>query len=447
MKSSQRDSSKSKTNIKKGIELLGLRSLKSVSDPKLRQHLPRKAKVSGEVLELNSCIFGGFEDVVREFRGKKTIKSVQMKQCSVEKLNNEALSPSRTLTAVAFDNCDASIFKLFKNQEALTKIEVSNNDWTWNRFPHDIFNEICGKSKNLEHVVLDGIGTGSYFDCDKFPYEIKKLETSMITFNWYVGLKSARVNFLESQRGSLKDLTIHELPYDFDGGEVLKYIIEEMDLKTFYYGKIPLILNGKKQEVKEFEASEIQITSAIEIIKQFKCQKFILKLSNRELSVDYLKKVIDSVANIFNDITEFEVIDNSCGLFGVFVGLYGKFTNLEKLTFRTNDRNINKILECLPLMPNLEEIYLTSTAPRASERYQTILKFAQNLKIIRVQDNSVGEAQGYFGDRVNVAAIEEANAPSRSNTQRENEGDESRRNTGGGDEDDGDDGDDYGACK
>ncbi|CAH1735069.1 unnamed protein product [Chironomus riparius] len=164
-------------------------------------------------------------------------------------------------------------------------ITVINNDWTWHGFPHDIFNQICRNSKSLNHLVLIGAGTGSYFDSDEFPFKITKLETTMITFHWYIGIKSARVDFLKSQKGSLKELTIHELPYDFDGGKVLKYIIEELNLDTFYYGKIPLILNGQKQQVKEFTASEIQITSAFEMIQQFpSIKKFTLKISGTDKS-------------------------------------------------------------------------------------------------------------------------------------------------------------------
>lgn len=119
--------------------------------------------------------------------------------------------------------------------------------------------------------MLIGSGTGSYFDSDDFPYFIEVLEATMITFHWYVGLKSARIKFLTTQKGHLKELTIHQLPFDFDGGKVLKYIIEEMDLKKFHYGKIPLILDGQKQDVREFEANEIQVQSSFEMF-QFKSE-------------------------------------------------------------------------------------------------------------------------------------------------------------------------------
>ena len=261
---------------------------------------------------------------------------------------------------------------------------------------------MCKNSKNLDHLVLIGAGTGSFFDCDEFPFKITKLETSMITFHWYVGIKGARVDFLRSQKGSLKELTIHELPYDFDGGKVLKYIIEEMNLNTFYYGKIALILNGQKQKVKEFTASEIQITSAFEMIRQFpSIEKFTLKLSNTDVSSDAIEKIINPPTEIFKNLKEFEVIDNSKyrGIFGIFLGLFKNLRNLQKLTLRTQDRNLNTILEYLQIMPKLEEIQLTSTSPRAVERYQAILKLAPNLKNIFIPSQTFNEANQAFGSR------------------------------------------------
>lgn len=349
-----------------------------------------------EILEINNLKFRNFKECQEFFFGLENLKSLKLNKCQVENLNSEKLSPIRTLNNISFQKCSNNIFKIFTNQDSFEKITVINNDWTWNGFPHDVFNEIC---RNCINLVLIGPGTGSYFDSDEFPFKITKLETSMITFHWYVGIMSARVNFLESQKGSLKDLTIHQLPYDFDGGKVLKYIIEEMNLDKFYYGKIPLIVNGKKQEFKEFEVSEIQITSAYEMIRQFpSIEKLTLKLSNTDICSDAIEKIINPPTNLFNNLKELEVIDNSTyrGIFGVFLGLYKNLHNLEKLTFKTQDRNINTILECLPIMQNLHEIQLTSTAPRASERYETILKIAPNLKKIFISCQSANEAHQAF---------------------------------------------------
>jgi hypothetical protein len=130
-------------------------------------------------------------------------------------------------------------------------------------------------SPNIRHLELIGEGTGSYFDCDEFPYKIESLEASMVTYHWYVGINTARISFLRAQTGYLKELTIHQLPYDFDGGRVLKYIIEEMRLDKLYYGKIPLILNGTKQQVKKFAANEIQVQSIYEMFRQFPSNVYV----------------------------------------------------------------------------------------------------------------------------------------------------------------------------
>jgi len=387
---------------------------------------------------------------------QKGAENLQLTDCSIKNLDNdEVLPPISSLKRITFNKCNDNIFKIFTKQESLEQITVINEDRTWIGFPHKVFNEICENCPNLKHIVLKGAGTGSYFDCNDFKLKVKKLETTMITFHWYVEIGEPRIKFLKSQIETLEELTIHDLPHDFDGGEVLKYIIEEMKLETFYYGKIPLILNGQKQEVKEFEASEIQVTSAIEMIKQFpSIEKFTLKLSNTDISSDEIDKVINPTTNLlFANIKEFEVIDISSHrkLIGVFLGLYNNLHNLEKLTFRTHDRNINTILECLPIMPNLKEFHLMSTAPRALERYQTILKFAPNLKIIKVPENNVEEAQGYFGDNLDVAALDEENAPGDINVQQANERAAQRNREGGDDDENSDDeGDidgDYDGCK
>jgi len=227
-----------------------------------------------EKIEIKNLKAKNFKECFDIFHGMVKLTSIYLENCSLESLNSEILPPIDTLTTLSFNKSNDNVFKIFKQQSSLKNLIVQNNDWTWSGFPHDIFNEIARNAENLDMIKLIGSGTGSYFDCDEFPFKIRKLETSMITFHWYVGIKTKRVGFLQSQKGHLKELTIHQLPLDFDGGKVLKHIIEEMDLETFYLGKTPLILNGKKQDVKEFEATEIQITSAFEMMTHFP-SKFI----------------------------------------------------------------------------------------------------------------------------------------------------------------------------
>ena len=224
---------------------------------------------SVENLQIQNAKFKNFKEF-SQLCGNSNIKSLSFQYCGIDQIGNESLQILETLKSISFNKCNDNIYRAFKNQTTIAKIEVSNEDWTWNGFPHDVFNSICKSShKSLQHLVLNGAGTGSYFDADEFPYKITKLKTSMITFHWYVGIKTERVCFLRSQCGNLKDLTIHQLPNDFDGGRVLKHIFEEMNLETFYYGKIPLILKGKKQNVTEISGTEIQIRAAMELINQY----------------------------------------------------------------------------------------------------------------------------------------------------------------------------------
>ncbi|XP_070509128.1 uncharacterized protein [Chironomus tepperi] len=354
--------------------------------------------------------------------------TLHLRNCSIESLN-EALPILPSLKSLTFNKCNENVFKAFTNQEALKKITVGNNQWTWNGFPHDIFNEICRNSKNLNHLVLDGAGTGSYFDCDDFPYKITKLETTIISFNWYVGIRTQRNAFLKSQQGNLKDLTIHQLPYDFDGGKVLKFIIEEMKLDNFYYGNIPLIVNKVKQVVKEFTASEIQITSAVEMIKQFLCHKFTLILSGTDIAYEEIEKIVNPPTDLFKDVKEFEVIDNGSGQLGVFLGLLKNLKSIRKLTIKSNDKNIKAILNELPEMPDLMEIQLTD--PLSMSGVNTS-KFGSNFKFTKVSDVA---PQGDIG----VAGGSSRNVPIHGPRA---EGAVFGRGGGGGGGDDSDDSDD-----
>ena len=372
--------------------------------------------------------FKNLEEFKKEIFANGSPTTITLSKCFINTAGVKALPQIITLKNISFENCDKNIFKAFLNQTSLEKIEVHNNDWTWNKFPHKVFNQICKNCKKLDHLVLKGIGTGSYFDCDDFPYKVSKLESTMITFNWYIETKNERVSFLKSQNGKLKELRIDELPYDFDGGRVLKYILENMNLKKLSYGNILLINDWKRQIVKEFTASELQITSAYEMIRQFpSIEKFTLKLSNTDISCEDIEKNINPLTDLFENIKEFEVIDNSRGHLGVFLGLFKNLEKVQKITFKTKDENVIKIINLLPQMENLKEIQLVSNASSLPEI--DTLKFAPNFKFTKVMDNDDAEPPGNVGrfDRG-----DDGNAPRGANVPRENDEDDGRRNRRGG---------------
>jgi len=102
-----------------------------------------------------------------------------------------------------------------------------------------------------------------------------KIDSTSFTFRLHIEIRNEQIIMPRCQLEHIKTLTIDKLPSDFDGGKILKYIIEEMNLDKFHYGKIPLILNGQKQEVKEFEANENQIQSTFEMFRQFSCEDYL----------------------------------------------------------------------------------------------------------------------------------------------------------------------------
>lgn len=336
------------------------------------------------------------------------LSSLTLKNCKFLNFKTPNLPLIETLKFISLNSCDDGVYKLLTNQKNIEKIEIESNMWTWNGFPHDTFNNIL-KNSNVNEIKFVGAGTGSYFDSEDFPYQIQKLDTTMITFHWYVGIRNGRVSFLKSQLGCLKDLTIHELPNDFDGGDVLNYIFHNMNLVNFYYGETALICDGVRQEVKSFRMTELKIESAFELVRQFpSIESITLELLNTDIASDRVEIAINPTTDLFNNITEFELIDNSKyrGLFGVFLGLMKNLRNVRKLILKTPDRNINTLLEeFLPHMHQLTELYVTSTAPREIERLQIIKSRVINLRTISLHPTYCVEARAIFGNEVNVMEI------------------------------------------
>ncbi|XP_070509071.1 uncharacterized protein [Chironomus tepperi] len=362
-----------------------------------------------ENLIIKNAEFENFKQFSEFFYAADLINSIILEKCAIKSVGNEILSPLPALKSISFNKCNENIFKVFIHQKSVVKLSIFNDDSTWKGIPHETVNIMAKNCENLEKIEFIGNGTGSFFDLDEFKFRVKSLETTSITYHWYVGIRTQRIKFLQSQVGYLKELTIHKLPFDFDGGRVLKYIIEDMNLETFFYGNIPLILNKRKQDVKEFEANELQITSIYEMFRQFpSIASFRLNLSSTDISSDDIERIINPPTRLFNRLKTFEVIDNSKygNIFGVFLGLLKNMKELMKLVLKIQDRNINTLMcEFLPQMNHLEEIYLISKAPKEKERYEIIRTFTPNLKQITVPESHVNTAKEIFGDNVTVLGI------------------------------------------
>jgi len=136
---------------------------------------------------------------------------------------------------------------------------------------------------------------------------------------------------------------------------------------------------------------------------------FILTLSKTDIASDEIEKLINPRTEVFNNLVTFELIDDSSyrGIFGVFLGLFRNLRYIRRLILRTLDRNINVILEeSLGEMKYLEEILLTSKAPRVQERFKIIRKMVPNLKKISVCKEQFQDAQCFFLPKVQVFKID-----------------------------------------
>ncbi|XP_070508910.1 uncharacterized protein [Chironomus tepperi] len=364
-------------------------------------------KKSIELLDIDDFTRTTISEIIDFFKGFSNLIDLKLRNCLIyEEVHRQRLNPIPTLREIFFEKCDGNFFKIFHHQMSIVKVTIRNLDYTWSGFAHEDFIDLVKTLKNLEFIIFDGIGTGSFFDFHNFPFKIRKLDTCLISFHWYVGIKTARKKFLESQRGTLEELTIHNLPYDFDGGKLLKFIIEQMQLKTFYFGEIPLIIDGVKHPVTEFWANEIQICSLFEMFRQYPTiRRFKLMLSETDVDSREIEQIINPATNLFNNVEHFEVDDKSgyrC-LLGLFLGLFKNFRNISSLKLQTPDRNINVLLqEFLPRMSSLKEIYIDSTAPRMEQRMNIIRNFVPALSKIWVDSEYVEDTRRFFGDNVEV---------------------------------------------
>lgn len=220
-------------------------------------------------LKFNRIIFEDNLQFFNRIRSPNMVESITLKNCCVKNIHFSDIVKFPNLNSISLENCCGNIFKMFKTQTSIIKITIKSFKNYWNGFPHNKFLELAETLPNFEHLILIGEGTGSFLDIKTLPLKLKILEVESITHHWYVGLKSPRTNFLNSQKEYLKELIIQQFPFDFDGGDVLKFILKNMNLQKFYCGNLALIVNGHNQKINEISVNELQVQSMMEMLRQF----------------------------------------------------------------------------------------------------------------------------------------------------------------------------------
>jgi hypothetical protein len=170
-------------------------------------------------------------------------------------------------------------FEILKNFKTIRKFKFIKNERNSESFKYVLLDELLAAVPSIKHLILEGSSTRGYLarQLENFPFKLRTIEADGVNLSRNSG--EARLKFFKSQVGSLKELRIKNLPHDFDGDEVLKFLIEEMGLEKFYYDGKALIENGRKVDgLKEILFDENTIKAGMELLRQFDGEVFIKKL-------------------------------------------------------------------------------------------------------------------------------------------------------------------------
>ncbi|KAG5669013.1 hypothetical protein PVAND_016916 [Polypedilum vanderplanki] len=295
-------------------------------------------------------------------------------------------------------NSMKNIFDLFTSNESIEKIELTAQACNSNCFDHESFNNFVKTLPKFKHLIMNGHGILSYLNHKEFPSKLEKFEVFALGFHWRASVP--RLDFLKSQTGSLRELKLHRLPFDTDGGEVLKFIIEEMNLENFYYDEIPLILNEQKQEIEEIWVSEASVNALMEILRQFPMIKILrLTLIGCSIGALHLTEILSLPTNLFNQLQELIIIDNSRHEFQNFVNLYKNCKNIKRLTIETKESKLSELLkEFLPIMTQLEEFKLVCDDFDINKRLEVISENCLSLKVLKIKKEHLENARRIFND-------------------------------------------------
>lgn len=115
-------------------------------------------------------------------------------------------------------------------------------------------------------------------------------------------------------------------------------------------------------------------------------ESFHLQLNEKRLSDAqkiFIKTTIEQT-NALDALKDFKIIDNVSNL-SVFSLILQKLINVQKLSIKSNDRNLKKIFEkYLPKMSSLKELHIESTPENMTECLIMVKETVGDLKKIRV---------------------------------------------------------------
>jgi hypothetical protein len=224
-----------------------------------------------ETLIFKEVSFDANFDFLKLLSNFSSLKKLEMNLCRFphdetqpKPFSDDCFKNLKEIKFVGRSSDDYRIFDFFHNMKSLQKIEVYDEDRKIGELVKDSLFQLLKKNSNIKCLQYNGqYEETKLFKKDWSQIQLRRLETNCVNLT---------LNVLEPLVGTLKELKLSHLPFDFDGGNVLKLIFEQMKLETFYYGEFPLIINGRKnqnQNVESLKFNQRQVTAAIEMMRQF----------------------------------------------------------------------------------------------------------------------------------------------------------------------------------
>lgn len=219
-------------------------------------------------LKLVGVIFGEsffFESI---FDVLKNLRHLEVSECQISTTDLDYGYHS-SLRSITITKSSSDFLKLFpKCLESFKYIDDNRNghdtEFYWE------LQYFLKSARNIGQLTLVGSKTALFFTQKEFNFKLKNLDAHSLTYSTTQDVNIPRIKFLDSQKEYLRELKLTELPHDYDGGVVLKFIFEEMNLDKFDYGNTTLIVNSRKVNfIDEVIFSEIQVKAGLELMRQF----------------------------------------------------------------------------------------------------------------------------------------------------------------------------------
>lgn len=222
-------------------------------------------------LKLNLVNFSSsqlFYDMMENLKALNHLE-VSKSQLFITEYPNHSFLPNLKSITISVSTRDfLRLFKAFKTLERIKFIDETQHGY-YAEFLFELSN-LLEAVPNIKHLTLEGAGTSNFFTQGCNNFKLQKLDAFLVTPSWKHDINNPRLEFLQSQREHLKELNLSTAPYDYDGGKILKFILEEMNLEKFVCGNLKLIENGNRVEtIDEVSFTEVQTNYGCELMRQF----------------------------------------------------------------------------------------------------------------------------------------------------------------------------------